>query len=290
MWECMEEHECECGFFESSLVDDEGLGEKRRYRPVNEAEVFGWLYAVWWKVVKDYSRMDLTFDKDIFPALSGVAQAHREARGSRYLAGLWEESLVYDLMWYLPQHLQVPGTDNRIVLQPRPQKWRAPSWSWASIKSAIHYNLYAGFDSTLSIEEVEMMPLGLDDTGELEDAHLIVSGEISSVTIHGLPKDASHSSVKFKTEDEEEIPKLSFYEDYDLSHPSDHQVVNEETLRLLLLGRMCGLQSSGGNPKDQMWFYGVTATWRGRRGTGTYWSSNNGSGRRSTASTFLRLL
>ena len=52
----------------------------------------------WRKTVQDYSVLALTFEKDIFSALSGVAKEHKRIRGCGYFAGLWEDSFVKDLL------------------------------------------------------------------------------------------------------------------------------------------------------------------------------------------------
>jgi hypothetical protein len=57
-----------------------------------------YISILWQRTVSDYSCLQLTMEKDIFPALSGVAQLQQHAKGSRYLAGLWEDNLIADLM------------------------------------------------------------------------------------------------------------------------------------------------------------------------------------------------
>ncbi|KAK3304756.1 heterokaryon incompatibility protein-domain-containing protein, partial [Chaetomium strumarium] len=103
------------------------------------------LRVCWRRLVEDYTRLQLTFEKDIFPAIAGMAQLMGKVRnGSKYVAGLWEDSLVKgDLLW----HVQLPpssptGDDDTTTSisegglektwMVRPTKWRAPSWSWAS--------------------------------------------------------------------------------------------------------------------------------------------------------------
>lgn len=47
----------------------------------------------WEKIVELYTRRDLTQPTDKLPALSGLAAIVHEHLGSRYLAGLWKDSL-----------------------------------------------------------------------------------------------------------------------------------------------------------------------------------------------------
>ncbi|KAI0453404.1 hypothetical protein F5B21DRAFT_479225 [Xylaria acuta] len=60
-------------------------------------------------------------------AIAGVARMFGKVRKSRYLAGLWEHTLIEDLLWYR-------AGDPK----PRPQDFRAPTWSWASVNISEH--------------------------------------------------------------------------------------------------------------------------------------------------------
>lgn len=99
----------------------------------------------WTRVVAEYSRRKLTFPEDKLPALAGLArhlvnttnarQSDGEAKpqipNGGYLAGLRWDNLIDDLCWSLDRH--APKGE-------RPHRYRAPSWSWASIDGCIEYN------------------------------------------------------------------------------------------------------------------------------------------------------
>lgn len=80
----------------------------------------------WLDIVQNFSKAQLTNGHDRLPALSGIASRQHEVTGakSKYLAGLWSDSLYEQLTWNL--------RDNKSALKPRPP-WRAPTWSWASV-------------------------------------------------------------------------------------------------------------------------------------------------------------
>ncbi|KAF8963860.1 hypothetical protein BDZ97DRAFT_1818243 [Flammula alnicola] len=78
-----------------------------------------WLFAIW-----EYSRRGLTVGTDKLVALAGIAEQFHRVWQASYLAGLWEHTLLEDLLW----DIYVAGK-----LGPRPAEYRAPSWSWASI-------------------------------------------------------------------------------------------------------------------------------------------------------------
>ncbi|KAI1128579.1 hypothetical protein F5Y10DRAFT_240101 [Nemania abortiva] len=54
---------------------------------------------VWCRMVERYSRLELTYPSDRQPAILGLAKHMASKRQSRYLAGLWEDTLISDLAW-----------------------------------------------------------------------------------------------------------------------------------------------------------------------------------------------
>ena len=72
----------------------------------------------WRNMVEDYSNLRLKEPKGRLLAIGGVAQQVQAARpGDRYLAGLWQNSLHWDLLW---------GTREKASYI------EGPTWSWAS--------------------------------------------------------------------------------------------------------------------------------------------------------------
>jgi hypothetical protein len=78
-------------------------------------------------LIEKYTRRDLGEPSDKLLAISAIAKRWGERSGDRYVAGLWMGSLGHGLFWY---------TDKcRSPLR----EYRAPSWSWASIESKVHF-------------------------------------------------------------------------------------------------------------------------------------------------------
>jgi hypothetical protein len=93
----------------------------------------------WRDVVKDYSRLHLTFSKDRLPALAAIVQRMlRMRKTDTYIAGLWKSSLLSDLTWRRSVRNSIsrgcpnPEKDSRLASH-------VPSWSWASITDAVDY-------------------------------------------------------------------------------------------------------------------------------------------------------
>lgn len=122
----------------------------------------------WETVLHQYSRRQLTYTSDRLPALSGLASHYARLTGQSYLAGLWREDLARLLLWSM---------DPQIAPSPLPPKYRAPSWSWASLDGRIGMPISRSSKSpSLRVLEADTRPSGLDPLGAVESGHLKVSG------------------------------------------------------------------------------------------------------------------
>ena len=109
---------------------------------------------LWKNLTLQYTSCNLTYASDKLPALSGVAQIFSIAQGSgfsldenSYLAGIWRPHLPNALCWRV-------AFSNKYFRR-RPDAYRAPSWSWASIDGTIeHY--YKG-KSVSSVMDVKIV-------------------------------------------------------------------------------------------------------------------------------------
>jgi len=84
--------------------------------------------AGWADIIENYSSRELSVEDDKLPAVAAVAERYAElAPVTDYLAGLWRENLLSQCLWRVWDSEKTS----------RPQNYRAPSWSWASINGAI---------------------------------------------------------------------------------------------------------------------------------------------------------
>jgi hypothetical protein len=88
------------------------------------------LYKTWRFVVEDYTKRKLSLDSDRLLAVGGIAREISHMTGIEYMAGLWKNNVLHDLMWHARAREWLT----------RPVAWRAPSWSWASVDCPILYN------------------------------------------------------------------------------------------------------------------------------------------------------
>jgi hypothetical protein len=213
IYECQEGCECQC-----SDIDGGGIGpgmvrlihssphllanwkESKRaalglhMKPPQEAA------AIWRGLVSHYVGLKLTIESDVLPALSALAKCMPPTAG-KYIAGLWENSFIDDLLWICTW-----GQHNCYAVK----EWRAPSFSWASqrfvkFNTSFHHSeeetqaIWDGAASwrdtddgiTTTTTHVRLVSShcavkGSDPTGELESAHVVLSGPLFAST------DSSH--------------------------------------------------------------------------------------------------
>ncbi|KAL2073828.1 hypothetical protein VTL71DRAFT_11154 [Oculimacula yallundae] len=124
---------------------------------------------LWHWIVNAYSVTKLTFDSDRLIALAGVSQAfEHEARG-QFLAGLWSNTLLIDLLWFTTKGAPAPRTESFV----------APSWSWASLSSGtvIYFHYLSNLPSPCAtIIEATTIPSAGDIYGQLSSGHIRIRG------------------------------------------------------------------------------------------------------------------
>ncbi len=90
----------------------------------------------WMGVVEDYTRRTVGVSADKLVACGAIATEFQRVLCTDYLAGLWRDTLLIDLLWYKEEGADVP----------RPPTYRAPSWSWAAVdgKVTLGHGLWLG--------------------------------------------------------------------------------------------------------------------------------------------------
>lgn len=187
IWECRDGMDCECNKSKLlEITESNPIGYfnafKSSYLEAFTASPYR-VQVAWRDVVHAYTELNLSHAKDKLPALSGIAKKFIGLRPQdRYLAGLWEFSFVQDLLWHASSY----GSSEK-GLQPRPEKWRAPTWSWASVDSTVETRGAShnhgkddgpGMASCIDVLAVNCVPAGDDITGELSSGYAVLRGSI----------------------------------------------------------------------------------------------------------------
>ena len=124
IWECKMGLMCECRGLD--VID-----RNKTWYPGWQARHISWKAAefpnmadLWLEVVQWFTELDLTYESDRLPALSGIASRFSGPVLKTYLAGLWKEDLARSLLWFISGWKSSSS---------RPLPLGAPTWSWASI-------------------------------------------------------------------------------------------------------------------------------------------------------------
>jgi hypothetical protein len=210
-WECREGTACECSPNLEHITPDHLIGNNKDSTSEK-----------WHDTILEYSSLDLTYEKDKFPALSGIAKRMQQTRPSDiYLAGLWKSSLLKDLLWHASADLLE-----------RPQQWRAPSWSWASINSPISYDMGEAV-TWIQVLEASCSSIGPDPYGELSAGFLRLKAPLFPGHLrYDISK--NESGLWRYTIEMDDFERRSLKADYVLSSPGKHHVPPDTSVRLLI--------------------------------------------------------
>jgi hypothetical protein len=150
---------------------------------------------LWREWISEYSALDLTFPSDRLPAISGLAHrlnlALRGALGD-YLAGIWRNTLLSDLLWQL--------NDSRFDRRRRRlYKKRSPTWSWVSVGRKVKFQRFDFQSSGRSdvipeciIIDAHCVPVGSDPFGQISSGCLTLSGVLIEVNLLFQTSDFSY--------------------------------------------------------------------------------------------------
>lgn len=121
-WVCVCSAQCECGcyMFTTGRSWMHVHSIKKTLPPNNS---LAWEYPRWRsEVLTPYSSRRLTKPTDKLVALSAFASLFQASFKGNYLAGLWKEYLLQELLW-----------ETSRSVEGRSESSGAPSWSWASV-------------------------------------------------------------------------------------------------------------------------------------------------------------
>ncbi|KAF2459322.1 hypothetical protein BDY21DRAFT_317275 [Lineolata rhizophorae] len=131
--------------------------------------------GVTWRIIaRHYVNMNITFAKDVLPALSGVAEyVHMGIPSAgKYLAGLWEGNLEEQLLWCSYDSAKCH----------RPPSYTTPSFSWASRIGSLRWKSpSAQSERIFNIVEARCDVQGPGEFGQVVDGNLKLRGQVAQV-------------------------------------------------------------------------------------------------------------
>jgi hypothetical protein len=99
------------------------------------------VYETWYRVIEFYSTCSITKEEEMLTAIAGLAKKIEMALPDRYLAGLFQGDLHLGLLWQRDDQKDKEMQHyKRLGAWHSRSTWRAPSWSWASVKGPVKWN------------------------------------------------------------------------------------------------------------------------------------------------------
>jgi Heterokaryon incompatibility protein (HET) len=145
----------------------------------------------WYKVVRQYTRRNLTFHSDKLPAISGIAKVFQAKTGCAYIAGIWKEDLIAGIAWYLKQ------PSHEII------SMALPSWSWARLEGEVSFRSLSTAEAKMQYSSCQLVSVthrpagGLNPYGDIADATLKVQGRL--IQVRYKPPESSDDTFRFET-------------------------------------------------------------------------------------------
>ncbi|KAF1960007.1 HET-domain-containing protein [Byssothecium circinans] len=185
LFECKTSYRCECAPARKTYPTTPALIPKAIAKSVRNHRA---IWDAWHRIVEQYSQRDLTVPADKLPAISGIASKIRKATGSAYIAGIWEDNLSPDLLW--STSLTTMPDAHYLALQ----KYRAPSFSWASLNTPIAYDSFDDddheiFTPTVSLVSSFTTATGLNPLGAVSDSRITLRAPAICAMLSSMQRD-----------------------------------------------------------------------------------------------------
>ena len=134
------------------------------------------LYRKWMNMVRNYTGRRLTRSSDKLVAISGLAKhiAATLATKDVYILGLWKRNLLLQLVWKVSIGQRTS----------RPEPYRAPTWSWASVDGTIYNSrtTQEAVEHTSALAKVEDLQIDYvvpeDPYGQVKSAKIFLQGRL----------------------------------------------------------------------------------------------------------------
>ena len=242
IWECGTKLCCECMEIERQKIDYGNARLKFRNSLLSKDPEAR--FEIWWRILASYCRRDITYETDLLPALSGIATQMQQHGAGDYLAGIWRDNLPLALLW-----------DGGGEFSERIIPYRAPTWSWASLRRAKSKDNDSRFGPdtvnfrTKNLEilhttviNAHCSAVGKDTRGAVASGYITLSGPLVEVTWFSKQKMPS-SRLKKAVDSRYDLVRM-----YESSNIRAHAIFDfnltlaeYDTLHCLLIGEQDGI-------------------------------------------------
>lgn len=169
-WTCMTSSACECEWWRVASIWRHEIVNIKRLAQDAAVEQLGELWRQ--KVLHHYGSRDLTFASDNLVAISAIASIFQKKSQSKYLAGIWQDDLIFGLSWRSVHAAKNYASD-----------YSAPSWSWASLPTLRHQTQVASqdrvkFEAEVTILEADTTVSTLNQFGSVSSGFIKLWGHL----------------------------------------------------------------------------------------------------------------
>jgi hypothetical protein len=196
LWECRTHQRCECRAWDSDtkelsksfLSPAKDAFQKLERQSKASSRPSKTDKDRWHVIVEGYSTRRLTYLDDRLPAFSSIASA--VIKPENFLAGLRKNFMALDLAW-----MAWPSPGHR------PPKYRAPSWSWASLEAPIIFGIEMSSNPgppMITVLDSICTPSASDPFGRLSSGRIIVKSSYAEAELIRNPRDNDKPEVLLK--------------------------------------------------------------------------------------------
>jgi hypothetical protein len=128
---------------------------------------------IWRRIKIEYNDKDLTYYSDKLIAVSGLAREIQSILKEPFIAGMWKETLLPELIWCCSPELESQ--------RPKPQQYQAPSWSWLSVNERVTEVTRDNSTPIAEILDYHVEHSGIDITefGRITGGYIRIRGRLS---------------------------------------------------------------------------------------------------------------
>ncbi|KAK2610044.1 hypothetical protein N8I77_003503 [Diaporthe amygdali] len=131
----------------------------------------------WRMLVKSFTSRQLTFGGDKLPAISGAAVTMPQAQHGRYLAGLWADTLLLDLMWQVMPWFVLAGQHSESLAY-NDKEGGPPTWSWASMRWGVVWTKLKILQPVARVLDAQVTVEGVNPYGKVSGGVIKLQGRL----------------------------------------------------------------------------------------------------------------
>lgn len=145
LWQCRKLSTCQCTRLEDWDMPEISFPELYKLPDRDDPSLTTDFARNWHRWIEEFSHTVLGRQSDKLAAVEGLRQYVPPRPQGTYLAGLWEDNLVSDLLWITwdasMSERTDTGQDDIVRSMWRTERWPFPTWSWASITGTVRWVL-----------------------------------------------------------------------------------------------------------------------------------------------------